>query len=95
MKEHGLYDLENFHIVVYNIPKEEIIIHKRELLFPKYYSSFFLRTCIDYSDKGSSSPIDTGRQTAAAIQPEELVSTTRNSGEIRKNLVYYINLISV
>ena len=41
MKEHGLYDLENFHIVVYNIPKEEIIIHKRELLFPKYYSSFF------------------------------------------------------
>lgn len=41
MKEHDLYNLENFHIVVYNIPEEEIIVHKRELLFPKYYSPFF------------------------------------------------------
>ena len=41
MEEHNLYNLENFHIVIYDIPEEEIIIHKRELLFPKYYSSFF------------------------------------------------------
>lgn len=41
MIEHNLYPLENFHIVVYNIPKEEVIIRKREVLFPKYYSTFF------------------------------------------------------
>ena len=41
MKEYGVYNLENFHIVVYNIPEDEIIIRKRELLFPKHYSPFF------------------------------------------------------
>lgn len=41
MKEHNKYNLKNYHIAIYNIPDEEVIIRKREVLFPKQYSLFY------------------------------------------------------
>ena len=41
MKEHNKYNLKNYHIDIYNIPDEEVIIRKREVLFPKQYSLFY------------------------------------------------------
>ena len=41
MKEHNKYNLKNYHIAIYNIPDKEVIIRKREVLFPKQYSLFY------------------------------------------------------